>query len=84
MNYEKWIEEYKPNMTKQNQVILYETFGEDLEKIRKGNQNYVWTVVDTDDESLAILPGIHFVNRISYVITKMPHEQENSDMEISA
>jgi len=82
MDYEKWIEEYKPNMTKQDQVILYETFGEDLEKIRKTDPNYVWTVVDTDD-SLVVLPGIHYVNRLSYVITKVSHEQENSEMEVS-
>jgi len=83
MNYEKWIEEYKPNMTKQSQVVLYETFGEDLEKIRKTDPNYVWTVVDTDDDSLAILPGIHYVNRISFVITKISHGQDQ-EMEISA
>ncbi len=84
MNYEKWKEKYKPNMTKQDQMILYETFGNDLEKIRKTDPNYVWTVVDTNDESLAILPGIHHVNRVSFVITKISHKQKDSDMEVSA
>ncbi len=77
MDYEKWISEYKPNMTRQSQVVLFETFGEDLKKIQKTDPSYVWTVVDTDNDDLAILPGIHYVNRISYVVTKIPHGQDN-------
>jgi len=33
----------------------------------------VWTVVDGDDAGQWILPGMHTVNRICYLITELPH-----------
>ncbi len=79
MDYEKWIEKYKPIMTRQGSVVLYETSGEDIKKIRNTEPEYIWTLVDTDDENLAILPGMHYVNRIAYIITKVPHNEEQCE-----
>jgi hypothetical protein len=50
----------------------FETFGSDLEyvkKIHKETPKRVWTVVDGDDGELHAIAGLHYVNRINYLIT---------------
>ncbi len=73
MTYEKWFDIYRPVINKQGNLFVYETFGDDVKKIRKTDPNYIWTVTD----QMGILPGIHYVNRLYYVITKVPHGQED-------
>jgi len=34
----------------------------------------MWTVVNGDDSDQWILPGIHTVNRICYLVTEVPHD----------
>jgi hypothetical protein len=51
-----------------------ETFGSDFELVCRYDPNYVWTVVEdcaTDD--YWIVTGIHYVNRICYLLTEVPH-----------
>ena len=48
---------------------MYETFGLELDYVRKQPNNRVWTVVDTDGDDLIILAGFHFVNRLGYLVT---------------
>lgn len=51
-----------------------ETFGSDLELVRRCDQNYVWTVLDdavSDDYWIAT--GMHYVNRVCYLLTEIPH-----------
>ena len=51
-----------------------ETFGDDFELVGKLDSAYVWTVVDgggTADQW--ITPGIHYVNRVCYLVTEKPH-----------
>lgn len=51
-----------------------ETFGADLELARSLDENHVWTVVESgSDDDLWITPGIHYVNRICYLVTEKPH-----------
>ena len=51
-----------------------ETFGEDLSLVRRLDSNYVWTVVDGDSgDDQWITPGIHYVNRVCYLVTERPH-----------
>jgi len=51
-----------------------ETFGGDLELVKSLPTEYVWTVVDGgDDADQWILPGMHTVNRICYLVTEVPH-----------
>ena len=51
-----------------------ETFGDDLEIVRRHNSAFVWTVVDGDSGTDEwIITGIHYVNRICYLITEIPH-----------
>ena len=52
-----------------------ETFGKDLDTVRKQDDSYVWTVMDGESgNDQWISPGIHFVNRICYLITEKSHQ----------
>jgi hypothetical protein len=48
---------------------LFETFGEELEFVRRQDPATVWTVVDGEDGDLYIVNGFHFVNRIGYLVS---------------
>jgi hypothetical protein len=51
-----------------------ETYGEDLEIVRRYDAAFVWTVVDGDSDSQWITTGFHYVNRVCYLITEKPHD----------
>lgn len=51
-----------------------ETFGSDFELVKASDSNYVWTVLEDgmcDDYWIAT--GIHYINRICYLLTEVPH-----------
>lgn len=51
-----------------------ETYGEDLEIVRRYDENFLWTIVEGDSvNDQWIVPGFHYVNRVCYVITEVPH-----------
>lgn len=51
-----------------------ETFGGDLELVHRYPPDYVWTVLeDRFGDDYWIVPGVHFVNRICYLFTELPH-----------
>jgi len=81
MNYEQWEEKYKPilNHIDPNQFILFETYGDELEFIKRQNPNNVWTLID-GDEGTYVSSGFHLVNRISYIVTEHPHNGEFIDV----
>ena len=49
-----------------------ETFGKDLQLVREYAQQYVWTVMDGEEDQW-IVPGFFYVNRICYLLTELPH-----------
>ena len=51
---------------------LFETYGDELDFVRRHDSRYVWTLLDGDDGDLYVAGGIHFVNRIGYLISKVP------------
>jgi hypothetical protein len=52
-----------------------ETFGKDLEIVRRHNPAFVWTVIDGETGSDQwIITGIHHINRICYLISEVPHD----------
>ena len=51
---------------------LFETFGEELEFVRRQDPCTVWTLVDGEDGDLYLLTGYHFVNRIGYLVSTKP------------
>jgi len=65
--------------------IGLETFGDDLELVKSLQVESVWTVVDGgDDSDQWIIPGIHAVNRICYLVTEVPHDWREVQFRIPA
>lgn len=51
-----------------------ETFGKDLHLVHSLDSDYVWTVVDGDSGADQwITPGVHYVNRVCYLVTEKAH-----------
>ena len=55
-----------------------ETFGADLDLVHLLDPLYVWTIVEGECDEW-IVSGVHFVNRICYLVTERPHN--NIDIE---
>lgn len=51
---------------------LFETYGEELDFVRRQDPRTVWTLLDGDDDDLYLASGYHFVNRIGYLISTVP------------
>lgn len=64
--------------------IGLETFGKDLMVVRRHDPAYVWTVVDGDQGiEQWITPGVRYVNRVCYLITRQSHHWIDVDFRIS-
>jgi len=51
-----------------------ETFGSDLEIVRRSDPNHLWTVLeDCESDDYLIATGFHYVNRVCYLLTEVPH-----------
>ena len=74
-----FYEHFKPISHPEAQFEIWgghglETFGKDFEIVRRYDSAYVWTVIDGDIGSNQwIVPGIHYVNRICYLVSEVPH-----------
>lgn len=54
--------------------IGLETYGADLKIVCSLETNFVWTVVDgCEDNCLYIAAGLHFVNRVVYLVSTTTH-----------
>lgn len=51
---------------------LFETYGEELAFVGEQDPRTVWTLIDGNDGDLCVLSGIHFVNRIGYLLSERP------------
>jgi hypothetical protein len=51
---------------------LFETYGQELDFVRRQDPQTVWTLIDGDDGDQFLISGYHFVNRIGYLITTTP------------
>ena len=82
LEYDEWYDKYKPIETDHGDLMVYETYGKDLEFIESIiEDNRVWTFVDGGDFSV-ITNGAMFVNRLCYYVTEVPWEGEAGDIEI--
>jgi hypothetical protein len=87
MNYESWIETYKPVT---NSMVdgapydgtMFETYGEELEQVKATPVEYVWTLRD-EEGSLFITSGFGWVNRLGYFISSVPWGSENDFVQLS-
>lgn len=58
---------------------MYETYGEELEYVKKQPVKRIWTIVDGEGLDFIVLAGVHFVNRIGYLITQEEWSDENEE-----
>ena len=82
MSFADWEKTYKPivnwlddNASFQNENdegIMFETYGAEVEFVKTVNPANIWTYADGDDGGGYIFSGWHFVNRIGYFITEVP------------
>lgn len=84
INYEQFIEKYKPINNPNNVIagfdgLMFDTFGKDLDYVKsKGNHSLnVWTLVTADYGNEYIIPGYSIVNRMGYFITELPWDSSN-------
>jgi len=75
LTYDEWVEQYKPICDFDGSPIAYETYGEDIDIIRKFDPEFIWTWTDGGDYSV-ISNGISFVNRMGYYVCHIPHNQD--------
>ena len=79
---EEWFNTYKPIInhldphasfqTDEGVGYMFETYGDEVEFVKKQNPNCIWTYGDGDDGGGYIWSGWHFVNRLGYFITEVP------------
>ena len=51
---------------------LFETYGNEFEYVRRFDPRKVWTLIDGDDGNLYVVSGLHYVNRIGYLLSRNP------------
>jgi hypothetical protein len=51
---------------------LFETFGEEFAFVRQQDPATVWTFVDAEDDQQLVISGLHYVDRIGYLISSKP------------
>jgi len=49
---------------------LFETYGEEFEFVRRYDPRKVWTFVDGDDGDMYVISGLHYVNRVGYLLSR--------------
>jgi len=69
--------EYQEGQTKGNEIgspMYFETYGEDLEYVKKQNPNLIWTMIE-GDQGMYIAQGFHWVNRWVYLVASEPFKE---------
>lgn len=52
---------------------LFETYGEEFDYVRQQEPKFVWTLLSGEFGD-HIANGMHFVNRLGYFLTEIPHD----------
>jgi hypothetical protein len=86
MDFDEFVETYKPipNSIDKNASfdgLMFETYGEEYEVVKKADEKHIWTYGDGDDGGSYVWSGWSFVNRIGYFITEVPFP-ENTTIQI--
>ena len=73
--------EYQEGQIEGNEIgspMYFETYGKDLEYVKKQNPNFIWTMVE-GDEGMYITQGFHWVNRFVFLIASVPFKDGDKD-----
>ena len=77
--YDAWALRFKPveNHLVEDAAfsgLMFETFGNEVEHVKKQPDEHVWTWIEGDGGTF-IVSGPHFVNRLGYFITEQPWDE---------
>jgi hypothetical protein len=64
-----------------NGGCMFETYGEEFEFVRRYDPRKVWTFVDGDDGDMYVVSGLHYVNRVGYLLSREP-VPENTTVQV--
>ena len=51
---------------------LFETYGEEFAFVRQQDPRTIWTLLDGDDGDMYVVSGLHYVNRVGYLLSTIP------------
>ncbi len=51
---------------------LFETYGDEFAFVKRYDPSKIWTLVDGDDGDLYVISGLHYVNRVGYLLSRDP------------
>lgn len=77
LEYDEWVEKYKPIKNPFTGGIFFETYGEAFEFVKKQDNHHIWTNIDTEGWD-TIDAGYFLANRCGYYITEVAWENFNS------
>lgn len=81
ITYDEWIEEFKP-LTDENGTLIEIPFDNKPHLSEAINNATIWTEVDVDGE-LYIVSGWTFVNRMSYFMSEITHNDDFIEVKIN-
>lgn len=73
----KYLPIYNPD-PENGDHYLWETYGEEWERIKATNENHVWTMVDGEYATM-LIAGRHRTDRIAYVICEKPWADKDEE-----
>lgn len=80
LDYADWEDQFGPLVSNPNcpeyNCTTFETYGRDLafvEDVFNAGVFGVWTLMTNDNGNSCICEGMHFVNRLAYIVTKKPY-----------
>ena len=57
---------------------LFDAHGEEFAFVRRQDPQTVWTLLDGDDGDMYLINGMHFINRVGYLLSTMPDPQNGA------
>lgn len=51
---------------------LFESFGDELNFVNQQDPQTVWTLIDGDNGDMYLISGLHFINRVGYLLSTSP------------
>jgi hypothetical protein len=51
---------------------LFDTHGEEFDFVKRQDSRTVWTLLDGDEGDMYLVNGLHYVNRLGYLLSTVP------------
>ena len=73
ITYDDWEDRFEPIPYGKDELLIYDEITSVLQAAHRDRR--LWTLVESGaDDTCLIIEGKHFVNRIGYLITRLPYE----------